>query len=136
MDGRIRWPLYRSERIAISHGRNATTTVNLDSSFAMSSAIAVGSTIAVSSTGGYADGSHGQFGVTTPSVVVTAQIPHFYLVGKPPPGTPRLATKLYSLPFIVAAPDIVPSGSNVPLKDISFPIENSKFFPLIAPVMF
>jgi len=58
---------------------NATLTGNLDVSYALSPAAAIGSTIAVSSTGGFAaDGVHARYGVTTPSVVLTTQIPHYY----------------------------------------------------------
>ncbi len=57
---------------------NATFTGNFDASFAMSAAMSIGTTIAVSSTGGYANHSHGKYGVTTPSLVVTAQIPNYY----------------------------------------------------------
>jgi hypothetical protein len=57
---------------------NATYTGNLDASYALSSATAIGTTIAVTSTGGYANGLHGRYGVTEPSLVLSTQIPHFY----------------------------------------------------------
>lgn len=57
---------------------NGTLTGNLDASFALSPAMGVGTTIAISSTGGYAATEHIRYGVTTPSLVVTAQIPHYY----------------------------------------------------------
>jgi hypothetical protein len=44
----------------------------------MSRATSIGTTIAVSSTGGYANQTHGQFGVTMPSLVLTTQIPNYY----------------------------------------------------------
>jgi hypothetical protein len=58
---------------------NATLTGNLDASYALSPSTAAGTTIAISSTGGYArDGEHGRYGVTTPSFVLTTQIPNYY----------------------------------------------------------
>jgi len=57
---------------------NATLTGNLDASFAMSPATAIGTTIAVSATGGYSGLAHARYGVTTPSLVVTTQIPNYY----------------------------------------------------------
>ncbi len=58
---------------------NATLTGNLDVSYALSPAAGIGTTIAVSSTGGFTpDGVHARYGVTTPSVVLTTQIPHYY----------------------------------------------------------
>ncbi|HEY1883061.1 MAG TPA: hypothetical protein VGG51_08470 [Candidatus Cybelea sp.] len=57
---------------------NATLTANFDASYALSPATSVGTTIAVSSTGANAAGGHLQYGVTTPSFVVTTQIPHYY----------------------------------------------------------
>jgi hypothetical protein len=57
---------------------NATYTGNLDASYTLSPATSAGTTIAVSSTGGFANGAHGRYGVTTPSFVVTTQIPNFY----------------------------------------------------------
>ena len=56
----------------------ASLTGNLDASSSLSPATSVGTTIAVSSTGGSAGTVHGQYGTTTPSVVVTTQIPHYY----------------------------------------------------------
>ncbi len=57
---------------------SGTLTGNLDASFAMSPATSLGTTIAVSSTGAYAGGQRFQYGVTTPSFVVTTQIPNYY----------------------------------------------------------
>lgn len=57
---------------------NATLTGNLDASFALSSATSLGTTIALSSTGGYAGTQHARYGVTSPSFVLTTQIPHYY----------------------------------------------------------
>jgi hypothetical protein len=57
---------------------NATLTGNFDASYDLSPATAIGTTIAVSSTGGYANGRHGQYGVTEPSFVLSTQIPHYY----------------------------------------------------------
>ncbi len=57
---------------------SATLTGNFDASYAMSSATSVGTTIAVSSTGNYADALRTQYGVTTPSFVITTQIPNYY----------------------------------------------------------
>jgi hypothetical protein len=57
---------------------SATLTGNLDASFAMSPATSLGTTIAFSSTGAYAAGQRFQYGVTTPSFVLTTQIPNYY----------------------------------------------------------
>ncbi len=57
---------------------SGTLTGNFDASFALSPATSVGTTIAVSSTGGYAGQSHGTYGTTTPSFVITTQIPNYY----------------------------------------------------------
>jgi hypothetical protein len=57
---------------------NATLTGNLDASYALSPATAVGTTIGVSSTGGGIGAEHRQYGMTTPSFVLTTQIPNFY----------------------------------------------------------
>lgn len=57
---------------------NASLTGNLDLSFAISPATSIGSTIAVSSTGGFGENGHARYGVTTPSLVVTTQIPNYY----------------------------------------------------------
>jgi len=57
---------------------SATLTGNLDASFSMSPATSIGTTIAVSSTGQYSRNVRAQYGVTTPSVVLTTQIPHHY----------------------------------------------------------
>jgi hypothetical protein len=58
---------------------SATLTGNLDVSYALSPAASVGSTIAVSSTGGFTpSGVHQRYGVTTPSVVLTTLLPHYY----------------------------------------------------------
>lgn len=58
---------------------NVTLTGNLDVSYALSPAAGIGTTIAVSSTGGFApSGVHARYGVTTPSVVLTTQIRHYY----------------------------------------------------------
>jgi hypothetical protein len=58
---------------------NATLTGTLDAAFSLSSATSIGTTIAVTSTGGYAaDGSHGRYGVTEPSIVISTQIPNAY----------------------------------------------------------
>jgi hypothetical protein len=56
----------------------ATLTGNLDASFALSPATSIGTTIAVSSTGHYSGNFQAEYGVTTPSLVVTTQIPHYY----------------------------------------------------------
>ena len=56
----------------------ATLTGNFDASYALSPATSIGTTIAVSSTGGSAGSAHAQYGTTTPSLVVTTQIPHYY----------------------------------------------------------
>jgi hypothetical protein len=57
---------------------NATLTGNVDASYSLSPVTSIATTIAVSSTGGYADQVHGQYGTTTPSIVMTTQIPHYY----------------------------------------------------------
>jgi hypothetical protein len=57
---------------------NATLTGNFDAAYSLSPATAIATTVAVSSTGGYADHLHGQYGTTTPSLVLTTQIPHYY----------------------------------------------------------
>ncbi len=57
---------------------NATVTGNVDASYALSPAMAVGTTVGISSTGSITNGIHYRYGVTTPSLVVTAQIPHYY----------------------------------------------------------
>jgi hypothetical protein len=57
---------------------SATLTGNLDASFSMSPATSIGTTIAVSSTGKYSGSLRTQYGVTTPSVVLTTAIPHYY----------------------------------------------------------
>ncbi|MBV9719362.1 MAG: hypothetical protein JOZ77_08580 [Candidatus Eremiobacteraeota bacterium] len=57
---------------------SATLTGNFDASYAMSSATALGTTIAVSSTGHYSNDLRTQYGVTTPSLVLTTQIPNYY----------------------------------------------------------
>ncbi|MGC2634632.1 MAG: hypothetical protein WA215_10520 [Candidatus Cybelea sp.] len=57
---------------------NATLTGNFDASYSLSPATSIATTVAVSSTGGYAGNVHGQYGTTTPSVVMTTQIPHYY----------------------------------------------------------
>ena len=56
----------------------ATLTGNFDASFSLSPATSIGTTIAFSSTSGYAGNLHGQYGTTTPSIVITTQIPHYY----------------------------------------------------------
>lgn len=57
---------------------NASYTGNLDASYSMSTATSIGTTIAVSSTGAFAGSEHFRYGVTTPSFVVTTQIPNSY----------------------------------------------------------
>ncbi len=58
---------------------SATLTGNLDVSYALSPATSVGTTIALSSTGGFTTaGVRERYGVTTPSLVLTTQIPHYY----------------------------------------------------------
>ena len=58
---------------------NATFTGNLDISYPLSPATSVGSTVAVSATGGLArTGAYQRYGVTTPSLVLTTQVPHYY----------------------------------------------------------
>ncbi len=57
---------------------SATVTGNFDASYAMSPATNLGTTIAVSSTGNYANAVRTQYGVTTPSFVVTTDIPNSY----------------------------------------------------------
>jgi hypothetical protein len=57
---------------------NATLTGNFDASYSLSPATSIATTVAISSTGGYADHIHGQYGTTTPSVVLTTQIPNYY----------------------------------------------------------
>ncbi len=57
---------------------SATVTGNFDASYAMSPATTLGTTIAVSSTGNYANAVRTQYGVTTPSFVVTTDIPNYY----------------------------------------------------------
>ncbi len=57
---------------------NATLTGNLDAAYALSPATSAGTTIAVSSTGSNSAAGHSRYGVTTPSFVVTTQIPHYY----------------------------------------------------------
>src|SRR5580692_1343756 len=54
---------------------NATLTGNLDASYSLSPATSIGTTVAVSSTGGYSGPIHTRYGTTTPSVVMTTQIP-------------------------------------------------------------
>lgn len=56
----------------------ATLTGNLDTSFSLSPATSIGTTIAVSSTGRHSGNREVQYGVTTPSLVLTTQIPHYY----------------------------------------------------------
>jgi hypothetical protein len=57
---------------------DATLTGNFDASFSMSPATSLGTTIAVSSTGHYSATGHDRYGVTTPSIVMTTQIPNYY----------------------------------------------------------
>jgi len=57
---------------------SATLTGNLDAAYSLSSAMSLGTTIAVSSTGDVVGGTHDRYGATTPSFVVTAQIPNLY----------------------------------------------------------
>jgi hypothetical protein len=58
---------------------NATLTGNLDASYSLSPATSIGTTIAVASTGGFTPANtHARYGVTTPSFVLTTQIPNFY----------------------------------------------------------
>jgi hypothetical protein len=57
---------------------NATLTGNFDASFSLSPATSLGTTVAVSSTGGYLNHGHARYGTTTPSLVMTTQIPHYY----------------------------------------------------------
>jgi|HubBroStandDraft_5_1064220.scaffolds.fasta_scaffold43620_3 hypothetical protein len=57
---------------------NATLTGNLDASYSLSPATSIGTTVAVSSTGGYSGPIHTRYGTTTPSVVMTTQIPNYY----------------------------------------------------------
>ncbi len=58
---------------------NATLTGNFDASYALSPATSIGTTIAVAATGGYTpENVHQRYGVTTPSLVLTTQIPKFY----------------------------------------------------------
>lgn len=57
---------------------SATLTGNLDASYALSPALSAGTTIAVASTGSFSHGSRYRYGVTTPSVVLTAQVPDYY----------------------------------------------------------
>lgn len=56
----------------------ATFTGNLDASYSLSPATSIGTTIAVSSGGGDLGGQQIRYGVTTPSFVVTTQIPNYY----------------------------------------------------------
>ncbi len=57
----------------------ATTQANLDASYALSPSTSVGTTVAMSSTGqNDALGVHAGYGVTTPSFVLTTQLPRFY----------------------------------------------------------
>lgn len=56
----------------------ATITANTDASYALSSATSIGTTIALSSTGREVGGTQRRYGVTTPSLVLTTQIPNFY----------------------------------------------------------
>jgi hypothetical protein len=55
-----------------------TVTGNLDASFSISPVTSIGTTIAVSSTGSYLPGARSRYGVTTPSFVVTTQVPNYY----------------------------------------------------------
>jgi len=57
---------------------HSTYTANLDASYSLSLAMGVGTTVGFSSTGAAAPLAYAQYGVTIPSLVVTAQIPHFY----------------------------------------------------------
>ncbi len=57
---------------------SATLTGNFDASYSMSPATSVGTTVAVSSTGFYANNVRTQYGVATPSFVVTTDIPNYY----------------------------------------------------------
>lgn len=58
---------------------SATLTGNLDVSYAISPSTSAGSTIGVSATGGFtASGMQERYGVTTPSFVLTTQIPQYY----------------------------------------------------------
>jgi hypothetical protein len=56
----------------------ATLTGNLDASYSLSPAMSAGTTIAVASTGSVWHGTLYRYGVTTPSFVLTAQIPDYY----------------------------------------------------------
>jgi hypothetical protein len=58
---------------------SATLTGNLDVSYPLSPATSIGSTIAVSATGGLTrNDTHERYGTTTPSFVLTTQIPNAY----------------------------------------------------------
>lgn len=57
---------------------HTTYTANLDAAYSLSPAMGVGTTIGISSTGAPETVTYAQYGATIPSLVVTAQIPHFY----------------------------------------------------------
>lgn len=57
---------------------SASLTGNLDASFSLSPSVSLGTTIAFSSTGAYANAIPSRYGVTTPSFVITSEIPNFY----------------------------------------------------------
>jgi hypothetical protein len=58
---------------------NATLTANLDASYSLSSATSIGTTVAVAATGGFTPANgHERYGVTTPSFVITTQIPNYF----------------------------------------------------------
>jgi hypothetical protein len=57
---------------------SATLTGNFDASYSLSPATSIGTTVAVSSTGQYSGQTREQYGTTTPSVVMTTQIPNYY----------------------------------------------------------
>jgi hypothetical protein len=57
---------------------SATLTGDFDASYKLSPAMSVATTIALISTGSYEKAIRTQYGVSEPSLVVTAEIPHFY----------------------------------------------------------
>jgi len=57
---------------------SAALTGNVDASFSLSPSVSLGATIAFSSTGAYENAIRSRYGVTTPSLVLTSEIPNFY----------------------------------------------------------
>jgi hypothetical protein len=82
---------------------NATLTGNFDASYSLSPATSIGTTIGIAATGGYTpENVHQRYGVTTPSLVLTTQIPHFYQFYAEYVYVSKIAANLHGRAFIDA----------------------------------